>query len=54
MPSALSPPSGGFQTLKSSPILGVVAVLPALNPTQAPLSEGKRSARPDASMWCAR
>jgi hypothetical protein len=49
-PSALSPPSGGFQTLKSSPMRGVITMLPALNPIQTPLNDGRRSARPDSRM----
>src|SRR6266487_3544252 len=47
-PSASSPPSGGVQMTKSSPILGVITMLPALNPTQTVSSDGKRSANPDS------
>src|SRR5215203_5625880 len=36
-PSASSPPSGGVQMTKSSPILGVITMLPALSPTQTVL-----------------
>ena len=50
IPSAPSPPPGGFQTLKSSPMRGVITMLPALNPTQTALSDGKRSASPDDRM----
>jgi hypothetical protein len=32
-PSVLSPPVGGFQPTKSSPMLGAITVLPALSPT---------------------
>lgn len=47
MPSAVSPPSGVPWT-KSSPIRGVITMLPALNPTQIVWdSDGRRSARPD-------
>src|SRR3954447_22511069 len=47
-PSASSPPSGGVQMTKSSPILGVITMLPALSPTQTVSSDGKRSANPDS------
>ena len=33
---------------KSSPILGVITMLPALNPTQTVSSDGKRSTNPDS------
>jgi hypothetical protein len=33
MPSVLSPPVGGFQPTKYSPMLGVITMLPALSPT---------------------
>src|SRR6266480_1038153 len=46
-PSASSPPSGGVQRTKSSPILGVITMLPPLSPTQTVSSDGKRSASPD-------
>src|SRR6478735_5893696 len=48
MPNVLSSPVGGLHWTKSSPILGVITMLPALSPTQTvSLSDGKRSARPD-------
>src|SRR5579883_1434859 len=47
-PSVLSP-AGECQVTKSSPIRGVITMLPALKPTQTVFSsEGRRSARPDA------
>ena len=53
-PERLVPPSGGSQTLKSSPIRGVITMLPALSETQTGFNEGRRSARPDSRMWWAR
>ena len=48
MPSVLSSPVGGLHWTKSSPILGVITMLPALSPTQTvSLSDGSRSASPD-------
>src|SRR3954452_6546546 len=47
-PRASSPPPGGVQMTKSSPILGVITMLPALSPTQTVSSDGKRSANPDS------
>src|SRR6476659_6035689 len=48
IPSVSSPPVGGFQPTKSSPILGVITMLPALSPTQTVLSsDGSTSASPD-------
>src|SRR2546430_3569651 len=48
MPSVLSPPVGGFHPTKSSPIRGVITMLPALSPTQTvSRSDGRRSASPD-------
>src|SRR3954465_12908690 len=48
MPSVLSSPVGGFQPTKSSPIRGVITMLPALSPTQAvSRSDGRRSVNPD-------
>src|SRR5439155_22168955 len=48
MPSASSPPVGGFQPTKSSPMQGVITMLPPLSPTQTvSRSDGKRSASPD-------
>jgi hypothetical protein len=48
IPSVLSLPPGGFQSPRSSPILGVITMLPALSPTQTvSRSDGKRSASPD-------
>src|SRR5438034_6259276 len=48
MPSVSSPPVGGFHPTKSSPIRGVITMLPALSPTQTvSRSDGKRSASPD-------
>src|SRR5690242_1844195 len=48
IPSVSSPPVGGFQPTKSSPILGVITMLPALSPTQTvSSSDGSRSASPD-------
>src|SRR3954470_11644909 len=48
IPSALSPPPGGFQPTKSSPMRGVITMLPALSPAQTvSCSDGKRSASPD-------
>ena len=32
-PSVSSPPAGGLQRTKSSPILGAITMLPALSPT---------------------
>ena len=32
-PGVLSPPAGGFQRTKSSPMLGAITMLPALIPT---------------------
>jgi hypothetical protein len=49
MPSALSLPLDGLQMANSSPILGVITMLPALSPTQTvSRNEGKRSASPDS------
>ena len=43
------PPVGGFDSTKSSPIRGVIAMLPALSPTQTvSCSDGRRSASPDS------
>src|SRR6188472_4725792 len=48
MPSVRSLPVGGFHPTKSSPIRGVITMLPALSPTQTvSRSDGKRSASPD-------
>src|SRR4051795_4914338 len=48
MPNVLSSPVGGLHWMKSSPILGVITMLPALSPTQTvSSSDGKRSASPD-------
>src|SRR5215469_2448496 len=48
MPNVSSPPVGGFHPTKSSPILGVITMLPALSPTQTVSgSDGSRSASPD-------
>src|SRR5215203_1411571 len=48
MPSVSSPPLGGVQRTKSSPIVGASTMLPALSPTQTvSRSDGKRSASPD-------
>src|SRR3954447_4696866 len=48
IPSASSPPVGGFQPTKSCPMLGVITMLPALSPTQTvSSSDGSRSASPD-------
>src|SRR6185436_11299715 len=48
IPSVSSPPVGGFQPTKSSPILGVITMLPALSPTQTvSSSDGNRSDSPD-------
>ena len=48
MPSVLSLPVGGFHPTKSSPIRGVITMLPALSPTQTvSRSDGRRSASPD-------
>src|SRR2546429_505713 len=48
MPSASSAPVGGFQPTKSSPMQGVITMLPPLSPTQTvSRSDGKRSASPD-------
>src|SRR3954449_923016 len=48
MPSVLSPPVGGFHPTKSSPIRGVITMLPALSPTHTvSRSDGSRSASPD-------
>ena len=51
-PSVLSP-AGECQLTKSSPIRGVITMLPALTPTQTVSpSDGRRSARPEAcSQW---
>src|SRR5512138_4163 len=46
-PSVSSPPVGGFHWTKSSPIRGVITMLPALSPTQIARSDGNRSASPD-------
>ena len=46
MPSVSSPPVGGFQPTKSSPILGVITMLPALSPTQTVSSIDGRSCQP--------
>ena len=44
----LSPPAGGVQLTKSSPMRGVITMLPALTPTQTvSCSDGRRSASPD-------
>src|SRR5712691_13133966 len=49
MPSVLSPPGGGFHPTKSSPIRGVITMLPALSPTQTVSdSDGRRFASPDS------
>ena len=49
IPSVLSSPLGGFHPTKSSPIRGVITMLPALSPTQTvSLSDGRRSASPDS------
>jgi hypothetical protein len=49
IPSASSPPLGDFQPTKSSPILGVITMLPALNPTQTVSPrDGSMSASPDS------
>ena len=49
IPSVLSSPLGGFHPTKSSPIRGVITMLPALSPTQTvSLSEGSRSTSPDS------
>src|SRR3954454_5338349 len=49
MPSVLSFPVGGFHPTKSSPIRGVITMLPALSPTQTvSRSDGRRSAGPDS------
>src|SRR6476659_2670981 len=51
IPSVSSPPVGGFQPTKSSPILGVITMLPALSPTQTvSSSDGSRSASPECSI----
>src|SRR6187431_1173924 len=48
MPSVPSLPVGGCHPTKSSPIRGVITMLPALSPTQTvSRSDGKRSASPD-------
>src|SRR4029453_16361940 len=48
MPNVLSSPVGGLHWTKSSPILGVITLLPALSPTQTvSSSDGSRSASPD-------
>src|SRR3954469_20440419 len=48
MPSVASPPVGGFHWTKSSPIRGVITMLPALSPTQTiSCSDGRMSASPD-------
>src|SRR5580765_2120256 len=48
MPNVLSSPVGGCHSTKSSPILGVITMLPALSPTQTVSgSDGKRPASPD-------
>ena len=48
IPSASSSPEGGFHPTKSSPILGVITMLPPLIPTQTvSSSDGSRSASPD-------
>ena len=49
IPSVLSPPVGDFHPTKSSPIRGVITMLPALSPTQTvSRSDGRRSASPDS------
>jgi hypothetical protein len=46
MPNVLSSPVGGLHWTKSSPILGVITMLPALSPAQTvSLSDGSRSAK---------
>jgi hypothetical protein len=48
IPSALSPPAGGFQPAKYSPMAGAITMLPPLTPTQTvSRSDGKRPASPD-------
>src|SRR5205807_4352821 len=48
-PNVLSSPVGGLHWTKSSPILGVITMLPALNPTQTvSLNDGSMSATPDS------
>src|SRR5262249_53513441 len=48
MPSALSSPVGGFHPTKSSPIRGVITMLPPLSPTQTVSgSDGSMSTSPD-------
>ncbi len=48
IPSVSSPPVGGVQPTKYSPMRGVITMLPALSPTQTvSRSDGKRSASPD-------
>src|SRR3954451_14164283 len=48
MPNVVSSLVGGLHWTKSCPILGVITMLPALNPTQTvSRSDGKRSASPD-------
>jgi hypothetical protein len=50
-PNVVSSPLGGFHRTNSSPILGVMTMLPALRPTHTvSLSEGSRSVRPDCSI----
>src|SRR3954467_14374113 len=49
IPSVSSPPVGGFHPTKSSPIRGVITMLPALSPTQTVSgSDGRSSASPDS------
>jgi hypothetical protein len=48
-PRVRSSPVGEFQPTKSSPMRGVITMLPALRPTQTvSCSDGMRSARPDS------
>ena len=48
-PSVSSLSVGGFHSTKSSPIRGVITMLPALSPTQTiSRSDGRRSASPDS------
>src|SRR6188472_622616 len=48
IPNVVSSPAGGLHWTKSSPILGVITMLPALSPTQTvSWSDGSRSVNPD-------